>query len=65
MNDRSWIVNDCSQTAACACQVFLRGTYNNLLASYRLGSFGSDLIHTSIQLDSVETNLANEIVLPS
>jgi hypothetical protein len=31
---------------------------------YLLGSFGSDLIHTSIQIDSVETNLANEIVLP-
>jgi hypothetical protein len=32
---------------------------------YRLGSFGSDLIHTSIQVDSVETNLANELVLPA
>lgn len=32
--------------------------------SYRLGSFGSDVIHASIQIDSVETNLANEIVLP-
>jgi len=30
---------------------------------YLLGLFGSDLIHTSIQIDSVETNLANEIVL--
>jgi hypothetical protein len=30
---------------------------------YRLGSFESDLIHTSIKIDSVETNLANELVL--
>ncbi len=32
MNDRSWIVNDCSQTAVCTCHFLLRGTYNNLLA---------------------------------
>jgi hypothetical protein len=31
---------------------------------YRLGLLGSHLIHTGIQIDSVETNLANEIVLP-
>ena len=65
MNDRSWIVNDCSQTAACAGQFLLPGTYIISWLPYRLGSFGSDLIHTSIQLDSVETNLANEIVLPA
>jgi hypothetical protein len=30
---------------------------------YLLGLFGSDLIHISIQIETVATNLPNEIVL--
>jgi hypothetical protein len=34
MNDRSRIMNDRSQTAACACQFLLHGTYINLRVSF-------------------------------
>lgn len=63
MNDRSWTVNDRSQTAARVCQFLLHALTLISWLPYLLGLFGSDLIRTSIQLDSVETNLANEIIL--
>ena len=65
MNDRSWIVNDRSQTAACAYQFLLQELTSISWLPYLLGLVGLDLIHTSIQMDSVETNLPNEIVLPA
>ena len=65
MNDRSWIVNNCSQTAACAGQILLRGIYNNLLSSLSAWFLCIRSDTSSIQIDSAETNLANEIVLPA
>ena len=66
MNDRSWIVNDLSRPRRNVLVKFFYAEPIKIFGlPYQPGPFGSDLIRTSIQIDSVEINLANEIVLPA